>query len=137
MAKRLLPRMARDWPFFANLLADVEMVLAKADMGIAERYSRLAGETGERLFPRILAEYDRTREPDLLGLRGIREPLEREPVLRRSIRLRNPYVDPISLLAGRSAEALAGRRSKRPRPRRGPQGDGPGDRARACRTRAN
>ncbi|MDX2437563.1 MAG: phosphoenolpyruvate carboxylase, partial [Acidobacteriota bacterium] len=62
-----------------------------------ERYSRLAGATGERLFPRILAEYDRTRNLICL-LRGIREPLEREPVLRRSIRLRNPYVDPISLL---------------------------------------
>jgi len=92
-----LLEMASSWPFFENLLADVEMVLAKADMGIGERYSRLAGKTGERLFPRILAEYRRTREL-VCRLRGIREPLETEPVLRRSIRLRNPYVDPISLL---------------------------------------
>ena len=93
----LLGEMARDWPFFENLLADVEMVLAKADMGIAERYAGLAGEAGEKLFPGILAEYGRTREL-ICALRGIREPLEREPVLRRSIRLRNPYVDPISIL---------------------------------------
>ncbi len=93
----LLGEMARDWPFFENLLADVEMVLAKADMGIAERYAGLAGEAGEKLFPGILAEYGRTREL-ICRLRGIREPLEREPVLRRSIRLRNPYVDPISIL---------------------------------------
>ena len=93
----LLGEMASDWPFFENLLADVEMVLAKADMGIAERYAGLAGEAGEKLFPGILAEYCRTREL-ICALRGIREPLEREPVLRRSIRLRNPYVDPISIL---------------------------------------
>jgi phosphoenolpyruvate carboxylase len=95
--EEVLRDMAGDWPFFENLLADVEMVLAKADMGIGERYSKLAGETGERLFPRILAEYERTRSL-ICRLRGIQEPLEREPVLRRSIRLRNPYVDPISLL---------------------------------------
>jgi phosphoenolpyruvate carboxylase len=95
--EEVLRRMSRDWPFFDNLLADVEMVLAKADMGIAERYAGLAGETGERLFPGILAEYRRTRKL-ICDLRGILEPLEREPVLRRSIRLRNPYVDPISLL---------------------------------------
>ena len=93
----LLQRMAREWPFFANLLADVEMVLAKADMGIAERYSRLAGKAGERLFPQILAEYERTCEV-ILGLLGTQEVLDREPVLRDSIQLRNPYVDPISLL---------------------------------------
>jgi phosphoenolpyruvate carboxylase len=73
------------------------MALAKADMGIAERYAGLAGEVGERLFPRILAEYARTRKL-ICSIRGIGEPLEREPVLQRSIRLRNPYVDPISLL---------------------------------------
>ena len=93
----ILREMARDWPFFENLLADVEMVLAKADMGIAGRYAQLAGKSGERLFPGILAEYGRTREL-ICDLRGIREPLEREPALRRSIRLRNPYVDPISVL---------------------------------------
>jgi phosphoenolpyruvate carboxylase len=92
-----LREMVRDWPFFKNLLADVEMVLAKADMGIGERYARLAGATGACLFPRILAEFDRTREL-VCDLAGISEPLEKEPVLRRSIRLRNPYVDPMSLL---------------------------------------
>jgi phosphoenolpyruvate carboxylase len=92
-----LSQMAADWPFFSTLLADVEMVLAKADMGIAERYAGLAGETGANLFPRVLAEYGRTRDL-VCRIRGISEPLEREPVLARSIMLRNPYVDPISLL---------------------------------------
>ena len=89
--------MAMEWPFFANLLADVEMVLAKADMGIGARYAKLAGEAGDRLYPLIQAEYDRTREL-ICDLLGTADTLEREPVLRRSIRLRNPYVDPISLL---------------------------------------
>ncbi|HHQ48121.1 MAG TPA: phosphoenolpyruvate carboxylase [Acidobacteria bacterium] len=89
--------MAARWPFFANLLADVEMVLAKADLEIGARYAGLAGEAGGVIFPKITAEYDRTREL-ILRLRGTTELLEREPVLRRSIRLRNPYVDTISLL---------------------------------------
>ena len=93
----VLREMAREWPFFANLLADVEMVLAKSDLGIGARYARLAGAAGERLLPMIVAEYERTCEI-ICGLLETSEALEREPVLRRSIRLRNPYVDPISLL---------------------------------------
>ena len=93
----VLREMAREWPFFANLLADVEMVLAKTDLGIGARYARLAGPSGERLFPKFVEEFERTNTI----IRDVLETeteLEREPVLRRSIRLRNPYVDPISLL---------------------------------------
>ncbi len=92
-----LREMAAAWPFFANLLADVEMVLAKSDLGIAARYAALAGDVGRRIFPLIEAEHRRTRA-GICTLLGTCEPLEREPILRRSIRLRNPYVDPISLL---------------------------------------
>jgi len=93
----VLGEMAREWPFFANLLADVEMVLAKSDLGIGARYARLAGAAGERLFPVIMAEYERTCTI-ICDLLETDVALEHEPVLRRSIRLRNPYVDPISLL---------------------------------------
>jgi len=92
-----LADMAKGWPFFANLLADVEMVTAKADMAIAGRYAELAGEVGERVFPRLREEYERTVSW-VTRLQGISEPLEREPVLKRSIELRNPYVDPMSLV---------------------------------------
>ena len=92
-----LAEMSREWSFFANLLDDTEMVLAKADLGIAERYAALAGEAGERLFPRVRAELMRTRET-LLSLKGTSVLLEEDATLRRSIRLRNPYVDPMSLL---------------------------------------
>lgn len=92
-----LRTMAADWPFFATMLADVEMVLAKADMGIAERYSGLAGAEGARLFARVRDSFEDTRAR-VLALREGRELLEREPALRRSIELRNPYVDPMSRL---------------------------------------
>jgi phosphoenolpyruvate carboxylase len=90
-------RAARDWPFLATLLADVEMVLAKSDLVIAERYAELAGDEGELLFPRIRAEHERTTAA-VLEIREEAELLARDPTLRRAIRLRNPYVDPLSLV---------------------------------------
>ena len=88
--------MARDWPFFATLVDDVEMVLAKSDLGIFERYSQLALSHAE-FFPGIAEEFQRTRE-SILSLKGTDELLANDFRLRQSIRLRNPYVDPISLL---------------------------------------
>ena len=88
--------MARDWPFFATLVDDVEMVLAKSDLGIFERYSTLAESHGA-FFPGIAEEFARTREA-ILSLKGTDELLANDFRLRQSIRLRNPYVDPISLL---------------------------------------
>jgi phosphoenolpyruvate carboxylase len=95
--KIVLLEMARGWRLFENLLSDVEMVLAKADLEIAEQYAGLAGELGERVFPRIRHEFERTREL-VLDLQGAAAPLDGEPVLQRAISLRNPYVDPMSLL---------------------------------------
>jgi phosphoenolpyruvate carboxylase len=89
--------MIRDWPFARVLIEDAEMVLAKADMPIAARYAGLAGEVGERFFPRIRAEFDRTTAW-ILRLRGTAALLDDDPTLQRSIRLRNPYVDPMSFL---------------------------------------
>ncbi len=92
-----MAEVARDWPFFAAMLDDVEMALAKSDLGIFERYSRLAGDAHESLFPGIAAEFARTRDA-VLAIRGEDELLRNDPRLALSIRLRNPYVDPISLL---------------------------------------
>ncbi|MGY6518471.1 MAG: phosphoenolpyruvate carboxylase [Lysobacteraceae bacterium] len=88
--------MARDWPFFASLVDDVEMVLAKSDMAIFERYSRLA-EGHDALFPVIAAEFERTRA-SILAIKDADDLLAGDRRLRVSIRLRNPYVDPISLI---------------------------------------
>ncbi|MDA8017048.1 MAG: phosphoenolpyruvate carboxylase [Thermoanaerobaculia bacterium] len=89
--------MVSGWPFVASLLEDVEMVLAKSDLDIARRYAELAGSVGAEVFPRIREEMERTKRW-ILQLQGREILLEADPVLRRSIRLRNPYVDPMSLL---------------------------------------
>jgi phosphoenolpyruvate carboxylase len=89
--------MARDWPFFANVLDDVEMLLAKCDLGIAEAFSKLAGPLHAEFFGLIDEEFARTRQW-LLKLKGSDILLRDDPRLAVSIRLRNPYVDPMSLL---------------------------------------
>jgi phosphoenolpyruvate carboxylase len=83
------------WPFFANLLSDVEMALAKSDMEIAEHYAALAGALGQRFFPAIRAEFERTRRSVCLLLQQ-EHLLEREPALKRTITLRSPYIDPMT-----------------------------------------
>jgi len=110
-----MAELARDWHFFAAMLDDVEMLLAKSDLAIFERYSLLAGDAHDAFFPRIAAEFARTRDA-ILAIKGEDELLANDYRLRLSIRLRNPYVDPISLLqvellrrwreTGREDEAL-------------------------------
>jgi phosphoenolpyruvate carboxylase len=95
--------MARDWAFFTVLVEDVEMVLAKSDLDIFAAYSHLAGPLHAQYFPRIAEEFARTRDL-VLRIKGADELLANDRRLRESIRLRNPYVDPISLL---QVEALA------------------------------
>jgi phosphoenolpyruvate carboxylase len=92
-----LMEMAREWPFLRTLADDVELVLATADLGIAARYAGLAGAVGTRLFPAIRAEYERTVAHVLL-LKGSDALLDQDAAMQRSILLRNPYVDPMSLL---------------------------------------
>jgi phosphoenolpyruvate carboxylase len=89
--------MFTQWPFARVLIADVEVALAKADLDIAERYSQLAGPLHDRFFPQIRGEYQRSVEL-VLQLTGQVKLLECGDTLRRAIRLRNPYVDPMSLL---------------------------------------
>ncbi len=87
--------MAGNWLFLANLLEDAEMAMAKSDMAIARRYAGLAGKLGDKYYPRILAEFQRT-EQLICRLKGQDILLDRDPTLKRSILLRNPYVDPMS-----------------------------------------
>ncbi|MBK9656033.1 MAG: phosphoenolpyruvate carboxylase [Rhodanobacteraceae bacterium] len=97
VGEQRMVEMARDWPFFLLMLEDVEMVLAKADVGIAAQYSALAGPLHQRYWPIIEAEWQRTIEY-ILKLKGSSELLAYDRRLQRTIRLRNPYVDPISVL---------------------------------------
>jgi phosphoenolpyruvate carboxylase len=91
-------RLYRSWPFLASVLDNAEMILAKADMGVARRYASLASSPDrERRWEAIEAEYHRTVAL-LLRVTGRDHLLDGAPVLQRSIALRNPYVDALSEL---------------------------------------
>lgn len=92
-----LLEMARDWGFVRSMLDDVDMVLAKCDLDIAETFSQLAGDLHAHFFPMIRAEFDRTVYW-VLRLKNADRLLAGDAKLAQSIRLRNPYVDPISLI---------------------------------------
>lgn len=90
-------KMIAEWRFFDTLVSDVEMTLAKADMTIAARYADLAGSVGNKIFPRIKAEYQRACDA-VCEIRDSEKLLARDRVLRRAIALRNPYVDPMTFI---------------------------------------
>ncbi len=91
-----LAALYRDWPFFATVLDNAELSLAKADMAAGRRYAALAGVAeAERLWERIEAEYRRAVEL-LLRVTNRRRLLEGMPGLLRSVELRNPYVDTLT-----------------------------------------
>lgn len=92
-------RMYRQWPFFQVLVDNLQMALAKADMLIAEQYSALVSnrDVASRVFREIQEEYARTTET-VLKITGQTKILSNSPVIRESIRLRNPNVDPLSYL---------------------------------------
>ena len=97
--KALLADMAAGWPFFAALLGNMEMVLAKSDMGIAARYAELAAgiDGHDAIFGRIQGGWNRAHD-GLLGITGQTRLLEKNPALEASIRLRLPYIEPLNLL---------------------------------------
>ncbi len=97
--KALLAEMAEGWPLFAATLANMEMVLAKSDMGIAERYAGLVEDEklGQRIFGRIKDDWQATCD-GLLQVTGQSRLLEKHPALDASIRLRLPYIEPLNLL---------------------------------------
>ena len=96
---KLLRRMMREFPLFSDLVRNVELGMAKADLDIARLYSGLVRNAAlrKRVFTLLEKEFLRTRRM-LLRVTGQRELLERNRVLARSIRVRNPYVDPMSLI---------------------------------------
>ena len=93
---RRLQRMATSWPFFDDLLGKAEMVCAKTDIEIARAYVKNLGGDID-LLDKLSSEYERAVEA-LLLIRGHRRLLDDSPVLQSAIELRNPYVDPLSLL---------------------------------------
>jgi phosphoenolpyruvate carboxylase len=95
----VLTTMAREFPLFIDLLRNVEMALAKADLGTARLYSTLVEDEAlrERIYRGFEKEYERTVSA-VLAITQQTELLQMNQVLARSIRLRNPYVDPMHLI---------------------------------------
>jgi phosphoenolpyruvate carboxylase len=95
----LLQRMHRAWPFFRSLLSNMDMVLAKSDLAIASRYAKLVTDEdlSDRIFGRIKEEWLLTRR-HLLAITGQERLLADNPLLRRSIHNRFPYLDPLNHL---------------------------------------
>ncbi len=99
-----LVEMARSWPFFADVLSNVEMVLVKTDLAIAERYvATLVPPEHQRLLEVIRAELDRTCA-EVMAVLGVDDLLATRPGLRRTLAVRDTYLDPLHVL---QAELLA------------------------------
>jgi phosphoenolpyruvate carboxylase len=110
-------QMVAHWPFFGHLLDDVESMLAQTDLEIAGHYDELAGDALRAQAEPIRKEYALT-VAHVLRLRGSARLLDSDPTLQRSIKLRNPYIDPMHLMqvdllrrwrkSGRQDQALFG-----------------------------
>ncbi len=113
----LVGDMVAHWPFFGHLLDDVEAMLGRTDMEIAGHYDALAGDALRTQAEPIRKEYALT-VAHVLRLRGSARLLDSDPTLQRSIKLRNPYIDPMHLMqvdllrrwrkTGREDQALFG-----------------------------
>ncbi|MFZ9735416.1 MAG: phosphoenolpyruvate carboxylase [Burkholderiaceae bacterium] len=97
--KRLLLRMARDWPFFGSLISNIDMVLAKVDLAVARRYASLAPDQrrAREILKAIAEEWQRT-DAAISMLTGRKGRLAHNPSLAESIRNRFPYLDPLNHL---------------------------------------
>ena len=92
-----LKEMCGGWLYFKSMLSDVEMALAKSDLDIGRHYCQLAPEASRIIYDLVFEELQLTRSM-ILSIKDQQDLLDGEPTLQRSIRLRNPYVDPMSLL---------------------------------------
>lgn len=96
---QVMKEMYRQFPFFQSLIDNLQMALAKADLLIAKEYGSMIKDQkiAERIFNLIQEEYRKTSEL-ILQITGQQEILDNVPVIQESIRLRNPYVDPLSYM---------------------------------------
>ncbi len=92
-----LQAMHKEWSFFATLMSNMDMVLSKSDIAIASRYAELVKDAAlrEAIFPRIAKEHSDTVAM-LLAITGQTQLLDANPLLKRSIRNRFPYLDPLN-----------------------------------------
>jgi phosphoenolpyruvate carboxylase len=111
----VVKEMYERWEFFATTIDNAQMSLAKADMAIAGHYATLVAdaESRDRVFGVLNDEFELTRS-QILAVTGQQALLEHTPVLQRSIRLRNPYVDPLSYLQVELLRRLRSQESEDP-----------------------
>lgn len=95
----LLQEMYQEWPFFRNLIDNAQVSLGKADMGIARLYADLVQDPAvrENVYGAIYSAFKRT-EDWVIRITGQKEILDNDKTLQRSIRLRNPYIDPLNFM---------------------------------------
>ena len=95
---KMLQTMNKDWPFFRTMLANVHLGMGRADMEIAGMYAKLADpKVADAIFSDIKSEFELSREM-LMKVTGTDEILATEPWLQHSIKVRNPYVDPMNYI---------------------------------------
>ena len=105
----LLKTMYHEWMFFKATIDNAQLTLLKADMQIAMQYAKLVPDEAirERMFNIIATEFSRT-EHAILAITGQKALLENEPVLARSVQLRNPYIDPLNYIQVEMIRRLRG-----------------------------
>jgi phosphoenolpyruvate carboxylase len=97
--KKLLRTMHQEWPFFQTMINNAQLTMHKADMGIASLYAELVEDPKirKRILGLLTVEFERTART-ILAVTGERQMLAREPVLLKSVQLRNPYIDPLNYI---------------------------------------
>ncbi len=97
--RNLLQEMYREWPFFQGVIDNAQVSLAKADMGIGRLYAGLVEDETirEEIFGTIEEAFELTHKW-VLAITGQQTLMENDPVLQRSVRQRNPYVDPLNFI---------------------------------------
>jgi len=97
--EQLLKEMMAGFPLFSAMIRNVELAMAKADMSIARMYADLVNDHGirERVFGMLADEFEVTKNA-ILRITGQKQLLEQNPMLFQSVRLRNPYIDPMSCI---------------------------------------
>jgi phosphoenolpyruvate carboxylase len=109
----LLSTMYKEWMFFKATIDNAQLTLLKADMRIAFHHAHLVPDEAirVRIFDNIAAEFSRT-EHAILAITGQKALLEREPVLAKSVQLRNPYIDPLNYIQVEMIKRLRGMEDK-------------------------
>ncbi len=97
-----LKKMYSGWFFFRTVIDNLQMILIKADLNIAEVYSKLEEDihARDKIFNEFRSQYELAVKT-LLLVTGQREILEKNRLLRHSIRVRNPYIDPMNYVQAR------------------------------------